>query len=60
MSSGVGQMLFDPGNLGPQDFDPLAQLIDRKRAKVLTNEQAQRVAGLARKEIIFVHDSGKR
>jgi len=55
MAGGVGQMLFDPGDLLPENFDPLAQLVDRHRAEVLLDEQGQRVAGLAREEIIFVH-----
>ena len=60
MAGGIRQMLFHSGDLGPEDFDPLIELVNRERAEVLTNEQGQRVAGLAREEIIFVHDFAKR
>jgi hypothetical protein len=53
-------MLFDSGDLGPQYFDPLTKLVERHRAQILANEQAQRIAGLAREEIIFVHCYSQR
>ena len=60
MAGSIRQMLFHPGDLGLEDLDPLIELVNRKRAEVLTNEQGQRVAWLAREEIIFVHDFAKR
>lgn len=60
MAGGVRQMLLYPGDLGLEGFDPLVELVDRKRPEILANEQGQRIAGLAREEIIFVHDFGKR
>ncbi len=57
---GVGEMLLDPGNFLPEKLDPLTQLIDRQWAEILANEQGQRVAGLAREEIIFIHDCSQR
>ena len=56
MAGGVVQMLLDPGNFLPENLDPLVKLVDRQRAEILANEQGQRVAGLAREEIIFIHD----
>ena len=48
-------MGFDPGNFGPQRFDPSRQLILRERAKILLEEQGQRILRLAGKEVILVH-----
>ena len=60
MAGSIRQMLFHPGDLGLEDFDPLIELVDRQGAEILANEQGQRIAGLAREEIIFVHDFAKR
>jgi hypothetical protein len=60
MLGGVGHMPLDAGNFAFENFDPFAQLVDRYWAEVLANEQGQRIAGLAREEIIFVHDCSER
>lgn len=60
MAGSIRQMLFHSGDLGLEDLDPLIELVNRKRSEILTNEQGQRVAGLAREEIIFIHHFAKR
>ena len=46
---------FDARDLGLQGLDPLLKLLDRHRVEVLPGELDQRVAGLAREEILEVH-----
>lgn len=46
---------FDASDLGLQSFDPGVQLIDRDGVEILLCKLDQRVARLARKEIVQVH-----
>ena len=57
MALGLGQMLLDPGDFALEQLDPLIELTDRQRAKVLLDEQGQWVAGLRCEEVILIHHS---
>ena len=46
---------FDAGDLGLQGLDPRLQLLDRHGVEVLLAKLDQRIAGLAREEVIEVH-----
>ena len=51
----IGQMPLNPGDLALQGLDPFLQLVYRQRAKVLLDEQGQRILRLAGKEVVLVH-----
>ena len=55
MAHGVGKMLLDTGDFGPEQLNSFIELVDRQGAKVLFDEQAQGVLRLAGKEVILVH-----
>jgi hypothetical protein len=46
---------FDTRDLGLQRFDPLLQLFNRQRIKILPRKRDQRILGLAREEVFEVH-----
>ena len=48
-------MRFNPGDLGLQGLNPLLQLVDRHRFEVLLGKIHQRIARLAREEVVEVH-----
>ena len=50
---------FDAGDLGPQDLDPLLQFLDRQRIEVLPAERDERIVGLAREEIVGIHERNR-
>jgi len=50
-----GHVLFDPRDLGLQDFDAFGQFILGYRPQILLDEQGQGVLRPAGKEVILVH-----
>ena len=52
---GFGKMLLDPGNLLPEQLDPLAKLGHRQRPEVLFADQGQWLDRFAGKEVVLVH-----
>ncbi len=48
-------MGFYASNLRLQAFDPGVKLLDRHRVEILLPKLDQRVAGLARKQVVEIH-----
>jgi len=48
-------MVLDPRYLGLERFDPLFELFDRQRIKILAGKRDQRVVGGAREEFFKIH-----
>ena len=55
MGLGALHVRFDTDDLGLERFDPLLQLRDRQRIKVLPRKCDQWIFGLAREEVFEVH-----
>ena len=55
MGLGGCKMLLDPGDLLPQQLDPLVEFGDRQRPEILLADQGQRIGRPGGKEVVLVH-----
>lgn len=55
MVNGTFDFLLNPRDLGIERFDALLQLFNRKRIKILLEQQGERVGRAAGKEFVQIH-----